>query len=90
MDRARAAGVGWAWRPSGSTGWIANGMSTDTSERRRSGQPEWQQPTGDSSPSAALTSLVRLLAQQAARDWLTVSSHPADQTHYEETIHDQA
>ena len=39
---------------------------------------------------AALQSLVRLLARQAARDWLTVSSHPADQIHYEEAIHDQA
>ncbi len=47
-------------------------------------------PTSDSAAEAALQSLVRLLARQAARDWLTVSSHPADQIHYEEAIHDQA
>jgi len=37
-----------------------------------------------------LRALVRLLARQAARDWLTVSSHPADQTPYEEAIRDPA
>ncbi len=43
-------------------------------------------PTADD----ALRVLVRMLARQAARDRLTVSSHPADQTHYKEAIHDQA
>ena len=47
-------------------------------------------PTSDSAAEAALQSLVRLLARQAARDWLTVSSHPADRTQHEEAIHDPA
>ncbi len=37
-----------------------------------------------------LRALVRLLARQAARDRLAGSSHPADQTQYEEVNHDQA
>lgn len=41
-------------------------------------------------PDDALRALVRLLARQAARDRIAVSSHPADRTHYEEAIHDQA
>ncbi len=43
-------------------------------------------PTADD----ALRVLVRMLARQAARDWLAGSSHHADQTQYEEVIHDQA
>ncbi len=43
-------------------------------------------PTADD----ALRVLVRMLARQAARDWLAGSPHPADQTQYEEVIHDQA
>ncbi len=43
-------------------------------------------PTAD----AALQALVRMLAQQAARDWFAGSSRPTDQTQYEEAIHDQA
>jgi len=43
-------------------------------------------PTADE----ALRVLVRMLARQAARDWLAGSSHPADQTQYEEVTHDQA
>ncbi len=43
-------------------------------------------PTADDT----LRVLVRMLARQAVRDWLAGSSHPADQTHYEEAIHDQA
>ncbi len=38
----------------------------------------------------ALRVLVRMLARQAARDWLAESSHPADQTQFEEVIHDQS
>ncbi len=45
-------------------------------------------PTSSSAADDALQALVRLLAQQAARDWLAGSSHPADQTQYEEVIHD--
>ena len=43
-------------------------------------------PTADD----ALRVLVRMLARQAARDWLAESSHPADQTQFEEVIHDQS
>ncbi len=43
-------------------------------------------PTADD----PLRVLVRMLARQAARDRLAESSHPADQTQYEEVIHDQA
>ena len=37
-----------------------------------------------------LRALVRLLARQAARDWLAGSSHLADRTQHEEAIHDPA
>ncbi len=47
-------------------------------------------PTSSSAADDALQTLVRLLAQQAARDGLAGSSHPADQTQCEEVIHDQA
>ncbi len=47
-------------------------------------------PTSHSATDDALRALVCLLARQAARDRLAGSSHPADQTHYEEAIHDQA
>ena len=43
-------------------------------------------PTADD----ALRVLVRMLARQAARDWLAGSSHLADRTQHEEAIHDQA
>ncbi len=46
--------------------------------------------TSQSAADDALRVLVRMLARQAARDWLAGSSHPADQTQYEEVIHDQA
>ncbi len=47
-------------------------------------------PTSSSAADDALRALVRMLARQAARDWLAGSSHSADQTQYEEVIHDQA
>ncbi len=47
-------------------------------------------PTSNSAADDALRALVRMLARQAARDWLAGSSHSADQTQYEEAIHDQA
>ena len=37
-----------------------------------------------------LRALVRLLARQAARDWLVGSSNPANPTQHEEVIDDQA
>ena len=46
--------------------------------------------TSHSAADDALRVLVRMRAQQAARDWLAGSSHPADQTQCEEVIHDQA
>ena len=47
-------------------------------------------PTSHSATDDALRALACLLARQAARDWLAVSSHPADPTQHEEAIHDQA
>ena len=46
--------------------------------------------TSHSAADDALRVLVRMLARQAARDWLAESSHPADQTQFEEVIHDQS
>ncbi len=47
-------------------------------------------PTSHSATDDALRALACLLARQAARDRLAVSSHPADPTQHEEAIHDQA
>ena len=47
-------------------------------------------PTSHSATDDALRVLVRLLARQAARDWLAGSSHPADRTQHEEVTDDQA
>ncbi len=47
-------------------------------------------PTSHSATDDALRALVRLLARQAARDWLAVSSDPAVQTQNGDVIHDQA
>ncbi len=52
--------------------------------------PQNTAPTSHSATDDALQALVRMLARQAARDRLAESSNPADQTHYEEAIHDQA
>ena len=52
--------------------------------------PQNTAPTSHSATDDALQALVRMLARQAARDWLVGSSNPADQTQYEEVIHDQA
>jgi len=52
--------------------------------------PQNTAPTSHSAADDALRVLVRILARQAARDWLAGSSHPADQTQYEEVTHDQA
>ncbi len=52
--------------------------------------PQNTTPTSSSAADDALRALVRMLARQAARDWLAGSSHSADQTQYEEAIHDQA
>ncbi len=47
-------------------------------------------PTSSSAADDALRALVRMLARQAARDRFAGSPVPADQTQYEEVIHDQA
>ena len=52
--------------------------------------PKNRASTSHSAADDALRVLVRMLARQAARDWLAGSSHPADQTQYEEVNHDQA
>ena len=51
--------------------------------------PQNTTPTSSSAADDALRALVRMLARQAARDWLAGSSHSADQTQYEEAFHDQ-
>ena len=57
-----------------------------TTHSAKAGERAISAPTADD----ALRALVRLLARQAARDWQAGSSHPADQTHYEEASHAQA
>lgn len=52
--------------------------------------PQNTAPTSHSAADDALRVLVRMLARQAARDWLAGSSHPADRTQHEEVIDDQA
>ncbi len=52
--------------------------------------PQNTAPTSSSAADDALRALVRMLARQAARDWLAGSSHSANQTQYEEALHDQA
>ncbi len=52
--------------------------------------PQNTASTSHSAADDALRALVRMLARQAARDWLAGSSHSADQTQYEEAIDDQA
>ncbi len=54
-----------------------------TTHSAKIGERAISAPTADD----ALRALVRLLARQAARDWLVGSSNPADQTQYEEVIH---
>ncbi len=57
-----------------------------TTHSEKAGERAISAPTAE----AALRGLVRLLARQAARDWLTGSPAPADPTQHEEVIHDQA
>ena len=57
-----------------------------TTHSAKAGERVISAPTADD----ALRVLVRMLARQAARDWLAGSSHPADRTQHEEVIDDQA
>ncbi len=57
-----------------------------TTHSAKAGERAISAPTADD----ALRALVRLLARQAARDWLAVSSDPAVQTQNGDVIHDQA
>ncbi len=57
-----------------------------TTHSAKAGERVISAPTADD----VLQVLVRMLARQAARDWLAVSSDPAVQTQTGEVIHDQA